>query len=99
MNVSKISDITPQDLADFIRLSDPVESDLQTLGTLLGVAKTYIEQYTGRNLIELDTLNDVVIVAFILVQDMWDNRTMYVDNTNVNRTVESILNLHVVNLL
>ena len=47
----------------------------------------------------LDDLQDVIIVVMILVQDMWDNRTLYVDESGVNKVVESILGLHSVNLL
>ena len=32
-------------------------------------------------------------------QDMYDNRALYVDNSNVNRVVENILGLHQRNLL
>lgn len=100
MNViSKISQITAQDLADYIRISDVTQDDLNTLNTLLTVAKEYICQYTGRTLEDLDTLSDVVIVVFILCQDMYDNRTLYVDSSNANKVVESILGLHSVNLL
>lgn len=100
MNViSKISQITAQDAADYIRISDATQDDLNTLNTLLTVAKEYVSQYTGRTLEDLDTLSDVVIVVFILVQDMYDNRTFYVDTSNVNKVVESILGLHSVNLL
>ena len=100
MNViSKISQITAQDVADYIRISDVTQDDLNTLNTLLTVAKEYVSQYTGRTLEDLDTLSDVVIVVFILVQDMYDNRTLYVDTSNVNKVVESILGLHSVNLL
>ena len=100
MNViSKISQITAQDVADYIRISDATQDDLNTLNTLLTVAKEYVSQYTGRTLEDLDTLSDVVIVVFILVQDMYDNRTFYVDTSNVNKVVESILGLHSVNLL
>jgi len=38
-------------------------------------------------------------VLLVLVQDMWDNRTLYVDKSNVNKVVDSILGLHAVNLL
>ena len=41
----------------------------------------------------------MVIVIFILVQDMWDNRTMYINEKNLNNTIITILNLHSVNLL
>lgn len=100
MNViSKVSQITIQDLADYIRVSELTSDEVNTLNTLLNVAKTYICQYTGRTSEELDNYSDFVIVVFVLVQDMWDNRTLYVDNTNINKVVESILGLHSVNLL
>lgn len=99
MTVSKISDIKAADLAEYCRIPDPITADYTTLNTLLDVAISFIEQYTGHTAEELDELPDVVIVAFILVQDMWDNRTMYVDSGNVNKVVDSILGLHSVNLL
>ena len=100
MNViQKVSDITAQDLADYLRIPELTTDDTNTLSTLLTVAKTYITQYTGRTLEDLDTLQDIIIVVMILVQDMWDNRTLYVDSSNANKVVESILGLHSVNLL
>ena len=98
MNViTKVSDITTTDLADYIRLDEVTTDETNTLNNLLSVAKTYIKKYTG--VADLDESEDFVICVFILVQDMWDNRTLYVDNTNLNKTVESILGLHSVNLL
>lgn len=99
MNVSKISDITADDLVEYLRIPDADATDKATLNTLKGVAVEYIAQYTGRTREQLDLIQDLVIVAMILVEDMWDNRSNYVDNNNVNKVVESILNLHVVNLL
>lgn len=98
MNVTKVSDITSTDLAEYLRL-DATEEDLNTLNSLLSVAINYVKQYTGRTDEELDTLGDVPIVIFILVQDMWDNRTLYPESNNANKVVESILGLHSVNLL
>ena len=99
MNISTVSQITAQDVAEYLRLTDPTQSDLDTLGTLLTVAKIYVGEYTGRSLMELDSYRDIIICVLILCQDMWDNRTLYVDTTNANRVVESILDLHSVNLL
>lgn len=96
--ISKISDITYADIAEYLRLTE-YTGDVNMLNTLLGAAKSYIEQYTGRTVAELDNYPDCVIVVYILVQDMWDNRTLYVDKNNVNRVVDSILGLHQVNLL
>lgn len=43
--------------------------------------------------------DDLVIAIYILVQDMYDNRTLYVDKTNINKVVETILGMHKTNLL
>ena len=97
--ITKVSDITYTDVADYIRLQDIDQGEINTLNNLISIAKTYIMQYTGRTEEELDLFYDFVIVVLILCQDMWDNRTLYVDKTNLNYVVESILNLHAVNLL
>lgn len=96
-SITKVSDITYQDLAEYIRIPEVTESDQVLLNNLLGVATTFIKNYTGQT--DLDKFQEYVIVVFILVQDMWDNRTLYVDTTNMNKVVESILGLHSVNLL
>lgn len=100
MNViNKVSDITPQDCAEYLRLVDADANDLNTLQTMLNVAKVYVGEYTGHDLAELNDYKDIIIVILVLVQDMWDNRTLYVDSNNANKVVESILGLHSVNLL
>lgn len=99
MYVQKVSEITSGNMAEYLRLSEPSVDDLNTLNTMMEVAIDYMAKYTGHTAEELDDYNDLVIVALVLVQDMWDNRTMYVDTDKPNKVVESILNLHVVNLL
>lgn len=98
-NINKVSDITTADLAEYIRITDLTQDDTATLNNLLNVAKSFIYNYTGRTAEEVDELPDCVIVAFILVQDMWDNRTLYVDKSDLNKVVETILGMHSVNLL
>lgn len=95
--ITKISDITVEDLADYLRIYEVNDDDKNTLNNLLSIAKEYIKSYTGQS--ELDNFQDFVIVALVLVQDMYDNRTMYVDSTNLNTVVETILGMHSVNLL
>ena len=99
MNITTVSQITPQDLAEYCRLVDPTTDDLNTLNTMLTVAKVYAGEYTGRSIADLDAYKDMVIVILVLVQDMWDTRTLYVDKDSANKVVESILGLHSVNLL
>lgn len=95
--LDKVSDITVSDVAEYLRLDEVTSSDENTLNSLLGVAKTFIQKYTGRP--DLDAYQDFVIVTLILCQDMWDNRAYYVDKTNLNKVVETILDMHSVNLL
>lgn len=99
MIVAKVSDITAASLAEYLRLVDPTTDDYNTLASLQGVAEAYITQYTGKTVEKLDDYPDVVIAVMVLVQDMWDNRALYVDESNVNKVVESILSLHSENLL
>lgn len=97
--ITKVSQITANDIAAYIRLDEVTTSDTNTLNNLLAVAKAFIVNYTGRSEEELDNYADFVIVVLILCQDMWDNRTLYVDKTNLNKVVETILGMHSVNLL
>lgn len=97
--ITNVSDVTYTDVASYIRLDELTTDDINTLNTLISVAKAYMMQYTGRTAEELDEYQDFVIVLLVLCQDMWDNRTLYVDKSNVNKVVESILSLHAVNLL
>lgn len=97
--ITKVSQITAADVAEYLRLPDPTNGDLQTLTNLIAVSKAFIENYTGRTEAELDDFQDFVIVVFVLVEDMWDTRSLYVDKTNLNKVVEGILGLHSVNLL
>lgn len=99
MGVSKVSDITVESIADYLRLGKVTESEINTLITLISVAISFIKSYTGLDDNGVDKYPEFVIVVLILCQDMWDNRTMYVDSKDLNNTVQSILTMHSVNLL
>lgn len=99
MEVSKVSDITVECVADYLRLDEVTESEINTLNTLISVATSFIKSYTGLDDAGVDKYPEFVIVVLILCQDMWDNRTMYVDSKDLNNTVQSILAMHSVNLL
>ncbi len=88
----KVSKITFQEIADYIRLSGVSEEEKTLLDNLINIAKSFIKENTGVQ--DLDEYDDFVIVIFILCQDMYDNRTLYVDKTNLNKVVETILGLH-----
>ena len=99
MIVTKLSEISVDSIADYLRIAEVTEKDREFLATLNGVAKDYIMQYTGIPEDELDNYNDLVIAAYVLIQDMYDTRTMYVESDNVNKVVDTILGMHQRNLL
>lgn len=47
----------------------------------------------------LDAFEDFYIAIMVLCQDMYDNRAYYVDSKNLNKVVESVLDMHRINLL
>ena len=95
--ITKVSEITVNYLAEYLRIYELDENETALLNNLLNVAKSYIKSYTGQD--DLDKYQDFVIVTLVLVQDMYDNRTLYVDTKNINTVVETILGMHSVNLL
>lgn len=97
----KVSEITLQNLADYLRLdySSLDESELLQLTAFLDAANAFVQSYTGLTAIEIDTHPDFVIAIYVLVQDMYDNRSYYIDKSNLNHVVETILGMHSVNLL
>ena len=97
--INKISEITVQDLADYLRISELTDADEKQLETMLNSAVNYVADYTGHTVAELDAYPTFVIAVYVLVEDMYDNRQLYVDNNNVNAVVTSILGMHSVNLL
>lgn len=97
--IKKVSDITPADVAEYLRIEELPADEVGELKMMIAASKAFITGYTGRTEGELDNYPDFVIVVFILCQDMYDNRALYVEKNNVNRVVETILNMHSVNLL
>lgn len=103
----KVSEITVENIITHLRLTEVDDSLDEELSTFLEIAINYIENYTGikrkskenEKQENLDTYSDFVIVVYILCQDMYDNRVMYVDGKNINNTVKTILDMHTRNNL
>lgn len=97
--IKKVSEITYENIADYLRITEIDEYDKRELETYLEIAINYIENYTGisrdtSKSENLDSFSDFVIVVYILCQDMYDNRCMYVDGKDMNNTVKTILDMH-----
>ena len=97
--VKMVSDITVTDVTDYLRIPEVTAEDTALLTTALNVAKEFVKSYTGLDDQGMDAHEDLVIVIYVLCQSMYDNRAYYVDKSNLNNDIESILNLHSRNLL
>ena len=102
----KVSEITVNDIANYLRLSEISEEDKKNIELFLNIARNYIENYTGipqksedEKAETLDTYPDFIIVVYVLCQDMYDNRVMYVDGKGINNTIKTILDMHTRNNL
>lgn len=94
----KISEVSIEDVVRYLRIG-PEDGEETLLNAIIAAAKEYISSYTGLPLTapappSADDYEDITIAFFALCQDMYDNRTTVVENASVNRTVETILNLH-----
>lgn len=102
----KVSEITVENIADYLRIAEIDENIKKELEMYLNIAKNYIENYTGipeksdnQEAETLDSYSDFIIVVYILCQDMYDNKSMYVDGKSINNTVKTILDMHTRNNL
>ena len=97
----KVSEVNENKLAEYARLDDPSDIELDELKRMRESAVAMITAYTGLEEDKLDDYADITQALFILVTDMFDNRNLMIDYkaTNMNPAVKTILNLHSVNLL
>lgn len=93
------STMTVADVVNYLRLGDITTDERNLLVTMFNSAKSYVLKYTGLTAEQADNANELVIAVLVLCQDMYDNRAYYVDSSNVNKVVETILGMHSVNLL
>lgn len=97
-----VSTITYKEIANYIRVDASNDLELQkSLELYIKIAKDYISNYTGipvksenKDDETLDTHDDFIIVVYILCQDMYDNRSLYVNEKNINKVVQTILDMH-----
>lgn len=92
----KISEITIETLKEYAR----IDYEDTLLEPILTAAKTYVSDYTGLSLEELEEKEDTALAVLCIATDMYDNRGMNVSsNTKINNTIQSILDRHRVNFI
>lgn len=92
----KVSEITIEDVAEHINVDyeDMDEPERKHMQTILDASIQYVSDYTSIPRDELDAYESFPIAIYALCQSMWDNRAYYVDKSNVNMIVSSILNMY-----
>lgn len=93
----RVSEITTADIANYLRLDYVSQADETFIETTISVAKAYIKNYTG--VVDLDEHEDFTIAIYLLCQQMYDERTVTVEDNKINSVFETILGFHRVNLL
>ena len=97
MNAAKVSDITPQMCAEYLRIPEPRQEDLTTLQGFLDAAVAFVRNYTG--LADLDLHPEFRIPVFMLVQNFYDSRSIQIDTRDIEHVFECILGMHSINLI
>ncbi len=96
-----VSKITIKEISDYLKLDfDSLEDSEKTeLTMILNAAKIFIKDYTGLPESQIDKYDSFVIAVYVLCADMYDNRSYYVDKSNLNQAVQTILGMYSINLL
>ncbi|MBR1844265.1 MAG: phage gp6-like head-tail connector protein [Lachnospiraceae bacterium] len=92
----KISEITTEQLRNFLRLDDSSFND--ELEKEKESAISFIVEYTGLTKKEIDQYEDLSQAVFVLVSDFFENH-LYIQGgvgqeVKLNKTIETILNHH-----
>ena len=100
-----VSGLKTTDLINYLHIDaeDVTTMEAALLQGYLESAKSYACAYTGLTVTELDIHPEAAVAVLCLAGDMYTNRDMYTGGAKnasaVNRTVETILGMHSVNLV
>lgn len=93
----KISEVTIYDLKEYANVDHDYDNNI--FRNILLSSKSYIKSYTGLNEEQIDSKEELTIALMILCNEMYENRIYTVENDKVNKIVNSILDMHSINLL
>ena len=97
----KVSEITIETLKTFLKLNSEEleEAEENELEMFLSGAIAYVKSYTGYTDSELDKYEEITLAVLVIVQDMYDDRSMLVDKDKINLVLKTTLGMHQNNLL
>lgn len=100
-----VSTLEYTDVINYLHIDaeDVTTAEQAMIEGYLEAAKSYVISYTGLAEDKLDEHPDVAVAVLCVAADMYTNRDLVTGGTrstvNVNKTVETILNMHAVNLV
>lgn len=97
----KVSEITKETILNHIREdADNLEDeDISLLEAMKKASIEFCKSQTGLTQDKLDEHEDLTIAVLTLISDMWDNRSMTIQKSNINIVVDAILGMHRMNLV
>lgn len=95
----RISEVFIQDLIEYANEDQDDVEVVKLFNTILVACKAYIKNYTGLTDEQMDTKEDLTYALMVMANEMHENRIYTVNNNNVNKVVQSILDMHSINLL
>ena len=97
----RASELTAETLLSFCRIEPDYATDFdrELVARAHKAALAHIADTLGLTTEQIDEKPNLAVACMVLVRDMYENRTPYVDKSSPNRTVEAILGLYDGNLL
>lgn len=95
----KVSELKVEDLISHAREDGTDQEVVKSFEKLLPASKSYIKNYTGLTLEEIDNIEEFPIVVMVLANEMYENRLLTVEDDKVSSYIKSILDMNSVNLL
>jgi hypothetical protein len=95
----KVSDITLEQVCDYLRLDDPTEIEEAEVQIFMDSAKATICSMSGLTQAEVDEFDDMVHPFLLLVSEQFDNRNGHIENKQVtqNQSILETIRRHAVN--
>ncbi|MBC8579140.1 head-tail connector protein [Zhenhengia yiwuensis] len=96
----KISEINLDIAKEYLRQDD--DSDDRIIQLMLDSAKSYVVNFTGTTMEQLDEQEDICLAVLLLLAEFYDNRTIAINdklNLRFNEMLVSLLGRHSINLL
>lgn len=96
----KLSELDLPLVKEYLR-QDGDEDD-RLITAIIDASKSYICNYTGQSIEQLEEHEDITIAVLVLIAEFYDNRTINVNdrlNLRMNSMLESLLGRHSINLI